>query len=155
MSNRTSLTKEQLDAAHEALIELRRAFPQAIMRLDLQKRRPLKIGIVQDVRALLPEIPAEVIGNAMRIYCSDRRYLACLTAGAPRVDLTGANVGTVTAEEAASAKLRLDKAVERAAARKANKEAAKITERQDKIKLSLAGLRAAARARAAANTSAT
>ena len=155
MTNRANLTKEQLDAAYDALIDLRRAFPEMISRLDVPKRRPLKIGIAKDVQARLPEVPAEVIGHAMRVYCSDRRYLAGLIAGAPRVDMTGASCGEVTPDEANSAKLRLKAILRRAQTSKASKEAkeaAPVAEKQDKSKLSLAGLRAAARARAAANT---
>ena len=155
MTNRANLTKEQLDAAYDALIDLRRAFPEMISRLDVPKRRPLKIGIAKDVQARLPEVPAEVIGHAMRVYCSDRRYLAGLIAGAPRVDMTGARCGEVTPDEANSAKLRLKAILRRAQTSKASKEAkeaAPVAEKQDKSKLSLAGLRAAARARAAANT---
>ena len=158
MTIRANLTKEQLDAAYDALIDLRRAFPEMISRLDVPKRRPLKIGIAKDVQARLPEVPAEVIGHAMRVYCSDRRYLAGLIAGAPRVDMTGARCGEVTPDEANSAKLRLKAILRRAQTSKASKEAkeakeaAPVAEKQDKSKLSLAGLRAAARARAAANT---
>ena len=155
MTNRANLTKEQLDAAYDVLIDLRRAFPEMISRLDVPKRRPLKIGIAKDVQARLPEVPAEVIGHAMRVYCSDRRYLAGLIAGAPRVDMTGARCGEVTPDEANSAKLRLKAILRRAQTSKASKEAkeaAPVAEKQDKSKLSLAGLRAAARARAAANT---
>ena len=114
MTIRANLTKEQLDAAYDALIDLRRAFPEMISRLDVPKRRPLKIGIAKDVQARLPEVPAEVIGHAMRVYCSDRRYLAGLIAGAPRVDMTGARCGEVTPDEANSAKLRLKAILRRA-----------------------------------------
>ena len=155
MTIRANLTKEQLDAAYDALFDLRRAFPEMISRLDGPKRRPLQIGIAKDVQARLPEVPAEVIGHAMRVYCSDRRYLAGLIAGAPRVDMTGARCGEVTPDEANSAKLRLKAILRRAQTSKASKEAkeaAPVAEKQDKSKLSLAGLRAAARARAAANT---
>ena len=150
MTNRANLTKEQLDAAYDALIDLRRAFPEMISRLDVPKRRPLKIGIAKDIQTRLLEVPAEVIGHAMRIYCSDRRYLAGLIAGAPRVDLTGAWCGEVTADEASSAKKRLETGLRRTEARRAAREAAKAAERKDKVKLSLAGLKAAARARSAA-----
>jgi ProP effector len=149
MTNRANLTKEQLDAAYEVLIDLRRAFPEMISHLDVQKRRPLKIGIAKDIQTRLLEVPAEVIGHAMRIYCSDRRYLAGLIAGAPRVDLTGARCGEVTRDEANSAKLRLE-ALRRAQTRTPAKEAATVAEKQDKPKLGLAGLKAAARARSAA-----
>ena len=150
MTNRANLTKEQLDAAYEVLIDLRRAFPEMISHLDVQKRRPLKIGIAKDIQTRLLEVPAEVIGHAMRIYCSDRRYLAGLIAGAPRVDMTGASCGEVTPDQANAAKLRLEAIRRRAQTRKPAKEAAEDAEKQDKPKLGQSGLKAAARARAAA-----
>jgi sRNA-binding protein len=142
-------SKAEYDAAIDVLLQLRAAFPEVISRLDLYKRRPLKVGIYQDIRDLFPEIDPAIVSIAMRIYCSDRRYLACLIADAPRVDLTGACCGEVTADEAIRARNYLEYILRRAEAGKAAKEAAKTTESQDKPrpKLSLSGLKAAARAR--------
>jgi sRNA-binding protein len=108
--------RSEYDAAVDVLIELRQAFPQVISRLDVHKRRPLKIGISQDVQSLLPEVDPQVIGHAMRIYCSDRRYLAGLVAGAPRIDLTSAWCGEVTADQATTARKAGLKAAARARA---------------------------------------
>jgi sRNA-binding protein len=114
--------------------------------LDVMRRRPLKIGIDQDVRELLPEVDAATIGHALRIYTCHIGYLRNLVEGAPRIDLTGAQVGTVDAEAASRAKAQLDNMLRRAAAREAAKVAAA---RKQKLVAGIAGLRAAARARAA------
>jgi sRNA-binding protein len=142
------LPKAEYDAAIDVLLQLRAAFPEVISRLDLYKRRPLKVGIYQDIKDLLPEIDPAIIGIAMRIYCSDERYLSCLVADAPRIDLTGASCGEVTADEAIRARKWLECILRRRYARQAAREVIKITEPQ--AKLSLSGLKAAARARATA-----
>jgi sRNA-binding protein len=143
------ISKADYDAAIDVLLELRAVFPQAISRLDVMRRRPLKIGIDQAVRELLPEVEAATIGHALRIYTCHVGYLRSLFEGAPRIDLNGAQVGTVDAEAASRAKAQLDNTLRRAAAREVAKVAAAKAARKQKLVAGIAGLKATARARAA------
>jgi ProP effector len=59
-----------------------------------QRRRPLKLGIYNDVMAALGSaITAKELSAAMRVYCGNRFYLRASTEGAPRVDLNGGPCG--------------------------------------------------------------
>jgi sRNA-binding protein len=155
------LTYGEYQEAIAVLLQLRGAFPEVIARLDLYQRRPLKIGIDRDVRDLLPEVDPVIIGRAMRVYCGDRRYLAAMIAGAPRVDLDGVVCGAVTAEEAVGARNGIESILRRSEARAAAKAIGKLSNAQVAVgettgrpgKLGLAGLKAAARARAGADAS--
>lgn len=69
-----------------------------------QRRRPLKLGIDQDIAAALadPFTPDE-LKSALRFYVGNIGYLLACREGAERVDLDGNVVGAVTAAEAAHA----------------------------------------------------
>jgi ProP effector len=121
-----------------------------ISRLDTQYgRRPLKIGIHDDLVALLPDVDPHIIGLALKLYTIHSGYLRSLVEGAPRVDLNGAEVGTVTAEAASHAQMLLERFLKRYAANKPIKAkpapAAKATP-----PAGISSLRAAARARRSA-----
>jgi ProP effector len=74
------------------------------------QRRPLKLGIRQDIIAALgAEIDPKELGIALRSYTANRNYLGRLRLGAQRLDLDGNVAGTVTAEEAVHAQQRLHK----------------------------------------------
>jgi ProP effector len=65
------------------------------------RRRPLKIGITEDVFAALGEtISLPKLRHVLAAYCSNKKYRAHLVTGAVRIDLDGAPAGTVTAQQA-------------------------------------------------------
>lgn len=112
-----------------------------------QRRRPLKLGIDQDIAAALadPFTPDE-LKSALRFYVGNIGYLLACREGAERVDLDGNVVGAVTAAEAAHAA--------RVIARRQNKTAKPINKQPKPApprRLSLADLREAAQRRKAAS----
>lgn len=71
---------------------------------NLAKPQPLKRGIRHDIHAELPaEFSHQAIHKALWVYTQSPDYLKSIVAGRPRIDLTGAPAGTVTAAEAAHA----------------------------------------------------
>jgi ProP effector len=84
--------------AREVLGILRRTFPECF---SPKRRRPLKVGIFDDVVETLDSAakPAE-ISAALSRYTTSQSYLRCLRKGAARVDLDGNPVGVVTEREA-------------------------------------------------------
>lgn len=98
------------------------AFPRAIVLYE-RKRRPLKVGIRDDIITTCQPaidkgfITVTDIRSALRRYTSADGYLlACRKAGLARVNLGGKIVGVVTSAEAAHARqvLKLRKAARRA-----------------------------------------
>jgi ProP effector len=92
--------KRRYEAAIPTLLILRQRFPAAFARLSARKRRPLKIGIRDDIIAAVPEIDAAEIGRAVRLYTGGRAYVEHCVAGAQRIGLGGEPAGIVTADEA-------------------------------------------------------
>lgn len=77
---------------------------------DLKRRRPLKIGISQDLIALQQEeLGGMDLKRAIRRYCTHPRYRKMLKEGAIRIDLQGQPAGVVTAEEAENARAQLER----------------------------------------------
>ena len=69
------------------------------------RRRPLKLGIREDVLAALDgTIPAAKVSAALRWYVSSPEYQRRLVQGAWRVDLNGRPAGTVSQEDEAHAR---------------------------------------------------
>jgi ProP effector len=69
------------------------------------RRRPLKLGIREDVLAALDgAIPAGKVSAALRWYVSSPEYQRRLVHGAWRVDLNGRPAGTVSQEDEAHAR---------------------------------------------------
>jgi ProP effector len=65
-------------------------------------RKPLKVGIhLEIIAALDGAVTPAKLSRALRRYTSNRSYRARLIAGAQRVGLEGEPSGTVTAEQAA------------------------------------------------------
>jgi ProP effector len=91
-------------ACIETLLLLCQRFPLACPQLNARIRRPLKVGIHNDIAAALREIGITEIKRALRFYCADPRYLRACTDGADRLDLAGNIAGTVTAPQAENAK---------------------------------------------------
>src|SRR5215475_12644254 len=72
------------------------------------RRRPLKLGIREDVLAALDgAIPAGKVSAALRWYVSSPEYQRRLVHGAWRVDLNGRPAGTVSQEDEAHARAQL------------------------------------------------
>lgn len=71
-------------------------------------KRPLKLGIFQDIRAAVPELSYRDVKAMLTDYTGGYRYVTACTEGAVRVDLQGNPAGLVTKDEAehAAAKAR-------------------------------------------------
>jgi sRNA-binding protein len=78
-------------------------FPHCFVPEFKAPKRPLKIGIAQDIHARLPGVPQGHVATALFSYTDGPTYLNSLVTGAERLDLDGKVCGTVTAEEAAHA----------------------------------------------------
>ena len=72
--------------------------------MDEKQRRPLKIGIGEEVRALLPDVD---VSAALAFYAHNTAYMKALVAGAGRIGLDGEPAGVVTAEQEAFARSQL------------------------------------------------
>ena len=70
-------------------------------------KRPLKIGIIHDIIAALPETGVIRLRFALADYTGGPTYLENVIAGAERIDLQGNPCGVVTEPEAAHAAERL------------------------------------------------
>ncbi|WP_295442015.1 ProQ/FinO family protein [uncultured Thiodictyon sp.] len=88
-----------------ALLALRGAFPLAFPVEDAAIR-PLAIGIRDAIMAWAdtrPDLDPRQVAEALRAHCARLTYRRTLLAGAPRIDLEGQPVGSVTEEAAAVA----------------------------------------------------
>jgi ProP effector len=83
---------------------LQKRFPNAFPKNPAPKL-PLKVGIFEDlvVHAKELSLSEAELRDAIKTWCRGSRYWKCLVEGAARVDLTGAEAGKVTAQEAAGA----------------------------------------------------
>jgi len=155
---------------HEGIDLLAELYPRCFSRTN---RRPLKIGVCEEVISQHPEMSRHRIKRLLKTYTQSPEYWSTLTAGAPRIDLAGNVAGEVTAADEEDAKRKIAKEARRAAAeaiedrKVAGEPAAKpVAERpgqQNPIpeakseqsapagppRLGLAGLKAAAQARRA------
>jgi ProP effector len=129
-------------------------FPQCFHLFE-QRRRPLKVGIWNDIKVVLGgAITDSELTYALRSYTSNRCYLqSCLTAGTPRIDLNGEVAGQVTESEAAHAAERLKLQTAKWKARQQNKKAKPPAASAPPAarRLSLGDLRQAAAVRKAAS----
>ncbi|MBV5614700.1 ProQ activator of osmoprotectant transporter prop [Pseudomonas aeruginosa] len=89
------------DPAVEAIWRLQRHFPLAFP-VNPAPKVPLKEGILQDAEQQLQllGISIEQLKLGIAAWCQGNRYWACMTANAPRFDLNGQVVGSVTASQA-------------------------------------------------------
>jgi sRNA-binding protein len=150
MAKKKKMPQAEYDAAVELLFQLRARFPDVIGPVNRHfGRRPLKIGIHNDIAALLPEAQAQTIGLAMRLYTTHSGYRRALVEGAPRVDLNGTQVSSVTAEDAGRARELVERFMRRQAAKNPNKAKPAPVAKQTPP-AGIASLRAAARARQSA-----
>lgn len=74
---------------------LRRDFPKAFSERGA-KPLPLKIGIINDLRNIYPQVRPKDLRRAVVAYVRTDEYLEATTDGAPRINLEGDQVGTVT-----------------------------------------------------------
>jgi ProP effector len=106
-----------------------------------RERRPLKIGINEELVAALAIVEPREIGFALGSNTGHAWYLAACVAGAARIALDGSEAGTVTPEEAAHAASRLHDQIAKQKAAKAARSAPAPK------RIGLGDLRAAASAR--------
>jgi sRNA-binding protein len=104
----SSNRKARLEAATGILLALRQRWPDTFPRLSARTRRPLKIGIGDDIIAALPDIPPALISLALGIYVNSAPYFVACTTGTPRIDLDGKPAGVVSPAEAAHAREKLE-----------------------------------------------
>jgi sRNA-binding protein len=123
-------------------------FPQCFV-LYQQRRKPLKIGIFDDLLAATSgAIAPKELQAALRRYCRSAGYLAACREGTARIDLNGNVVGAVTKSEAEYAARII--ARRRSTAKPTAKPVITAPSTTPRKLSSLADLRAAARARKAA-----
>ncbi|MCP1626279.1 ProQ/FinO family protein [Pseudomonas nitroreducens] len=93
------------DPALEAIWRLQRHFPLAFP-VNPAPKVPLKEGILKDAEQHLAQlgITSEQLKLGVAAWCKGARYWASMLENAPRLDLNGQPVGTVTAAQALHAK---------------------------------------------------
>ena len=95
--------KAHYTAVQNTITVLADLFPACFFVYE-RRRRPLKIGICEEViAALAGAATPQEIARALRMYCGHVGYLAACTEGAPRIDLNGEAAGTVSATDAKNA----------------------------------------------------
>lgn len=101
--NRIARLREQNEKTRAVLTA---AFPKAFLPKGYIKK-PLKIGIFQDIVNLGSEISKKRLRNALRDYTSGPLYLKALKAGTPRINLEGDEDGFVSSAHAIHAEKEL------------------------------------------------
>ena len=81
------------------IARLAEAFPKAFFTYEA-RRKPLKVGIHDDIRAALGDAVANELRATLGYYCNNDAYLRQCVTGAARIDLEGSLAGSVTAEQA-------------------------------------------------------
>ena len=127
---RASGRRDVKDADRKAIDGLLSALAAMFLCFSREDRRPLKIGIAQDILHHMPDIDPKVLHKSLRYWTRHRQYLANCRAGEVRVALDGSAAGVVTPEDAEFASRTLAEVDERLArrrmeqgARRAKKEA--------------------------------
>ncbi|MWV17584.1 ProQ activator of osmoprotectant transporter prop [Pseudomonas sp. L-22-4S-12] len=93
------------DPAMEAIWRLQKHFPLTFP-VNPAPKVPLKEGILKDAEQHLEllGLTSEQLKQGIATWCRGSRYWASMTENAPRLDLNGQAVGTVTAAQALHAK---------------------------------------------------
>jgi ProP effector len=78
-------------------------FPRTFF-VNGSQRRPLKIGILEDLTAAEAKLSKSKIRLAVRVYTSSIGYLSAMHEGTDRIDLAGEVAGVVTEDEALHAR---------------------------------------------------
>jgi ProP effector len=92
---------------HEGIDLLAELYPRCFCSTN---RRPLKIGVCEEVISQHPEMSRHRIKRLLRKYTQRPEYWSTLKAGAPRIDLDGNVAGEVTLEDEQDAQLKIAKA---------------------------------------------
>jgi ProP effector len=105
------------NAAH-ATIELLAAIWPNCFAVSFRDRKPLKVGVGKEIAALVEgAVTQEELDAALTLYTGSKPYLRAMTEGAARVDHDGNPAGTVSAEQAATARWRIKRIEARHSAR--------------------------------------
>ncbi|MFM0193124.1 ProQ/FinO family protein [Paraburkholderia strydomiana] len=118
-----------VDPVVKSIGRLQKRFPNAFPKNPAPKL-PLKVGIFEDlvVHAKDLSLSEAELRDAIKTWCRGSRYWKSLVEGAARVDLTGAEAGKVTAQEAAGAqRLQAHRAAKSAKAAAASADSQKET----------------------------
>jgi ProP effector len=99
------MTPDERQKREAVIRDLAAHWPQCFA-VNATQRRPLKIGIAEEVRAMGLFTDAEV-SEALTFYAHNTGYLKALVAGAVRIGLDGEPAGTVTADQEAFAQREL------------------------------------------------
>jgi sRNA-binding protein len=142
---------ERKNLAEAVITLLAERFPKTFFVFE-RRRKPLKVGIHLDILAALAgTISPRDLGNALRFYVGNAGYLRAMLCGAYRYDLAGQPAGVVDRDQEIAARGKLAAIAAKRARREqeaAKQKAAAATAAPKRS--SLADLKAAARARAAA-----
>jgi sRNA-binding protein len=113
----------------EGLDLLADLYPHCFDRLN---RRPLKVGICEEVIAQHPELGWRRIKRLLKNYTQSPAYCSVVKAGTPRIGLDGNVAGEVTLEDEQHALIQMARMARRAAAREAEarKAAAQAVEKR-------------------------
>jgi sRNA-binding protein len=114
-----------------------------------ENRRPLKVGICEEVIAQHPELSRHRVKRLLKDYTQHELYWSTLKAGTPRIGLDGNVAGEVTVEDEQHALIQMARMARRAAAREAEAQPTSEAKSQQPApagspRLGLAGLKAAA-----------
>jgi ProP effector len=101
---RPAVDAKPVDPVVKSIGRLQKRFPVAFPKNPAPKL-PLKVGIFEDLMVHAKELSLSEaeLRDAIKTWCRGSRYWKCLVEGAARVDLTGAEAGKVTAQEASGA----------------------------------------------------
>jgi ProP effector len=99
-SDRNAAKSNGHDKSIAAVLELLAEMWPAAFSIYENRRRPLKVGIREEILAALDgAVTAAELSLALRVYVSNRVYRARLVAGAVRIGLDGQPAGVVTPEQ--------------------------------------------------------
>jgi sRNA-binding protein len=99
---------------------------------DRMNRRPLKVGVCEEVTAQHPELSRHRVKRLLQEYTQHEPYWSTFKAGTPRIGLDGNVAGEVTLEDEQHALIQMARMARRAAAREgeARKVAAQAVEKR-------------------------
>jgi ProP effector len=90
----------------DILVEM---WPGCFVPMRAPIKKPLKLGIGEDILLQLPELGARLVATALEDYTYEANYARAIVAGADRFDLDGKPCGKVTVREQDHAAWRLRK----------------------------------------------
>ena len=90
------------DDAIEVIRTLAERWPKTFYP-ESKKRKPLKVGIFEDLKAAAPDIDPKMLRLALRVYTTSGTYLFACSEGYKRVDLNGNAVAEVSQKDKARA----------------------------------------------------